>query len=111
MTRVIADDPDTKRASELVRIDADKQPKGVGAFAWAILRVTHPENASRIAPVYNANEVDRLAREARGRLEPYDSHTTLVAFWAHTMSGRKTDAAAVLKAYTAHGLPLPIGKP
>ena len=110
MTRAIADDPDTSCAGELVRIDADKQPKGVGAFAWAILRVTHPEAASRIAAVYNANEINRLGARLRGRLEPYSSHTTLVAFWAHTMSGRKTEAGAAPK-YTAHGLPLPIGTP
>jgi hypothetical protein len=109
LTRAVADDPDTRRAADLVRIDAEKRPKGVGSFAWAMLRMTHPEAASRVARAYTANEVDRLARETRARLDPYSSHTTLVAFWAHTMEGRKKEAEGVLKAYTAHGLPLPIG--
>jgi hypothetical protein len=111
LTRAVADDADTRRAADLVRIDAEKRPKGVGAFAWAMLRVTHTEAASRVAREYQTNEVNRLVRETRGRLDPYSSHTTLVAFWAHTMAGRKSDADAVLKAYTAHELRLPIGTP
>jgi hypothetical protein len=111
ITGVVALDPDTRRASELARIDAEKRPEDVGAYCWAILRVTHPECASRVARSYTAHEANRLVREVRVRLEPYNAHTALVAFWAHMMSGRKGDAAAALKAFTANGLPLPIGTP
>jgi tetratricopeptide (TPR) repeat protein len=109
LNRTIADDPDTRLAAELIRIDAEKRPKGAGAFDWAMLRVFDPEAASRVARAYAANEVDRLAREVRGQIDPYSSHAALVAYWTHTMAGRKSDADGVVRAYTARGLPLPIG--
>jgi tetratricopeptide (TPR) repeat protein len=111
LTATLAADPDTRRAAELVRIEVEKRPDEAQGYSWALSRVTQPEVASRVARAYATREVDRLEREVRERLEPYDAHTALSAFWAHTMAGRSADAAAALKAYTAHGLPLPIEAP
>jgi tetratricopeptide (TPR) repeat protein len=108
LTSAVAADPDTRRAAELMRTDVEKRPDEAEGYPWAILRVTQPEIASRIARPSGAHEEDRLAREIRERLEPYSASTALTAFWTHTMSGRSADAAAAVKAYTDHGLPLPV---
>jgi tetratricopeptide (TPR) repeat protein len=111
LTRTVAADPDAVRAADLVRIDVEKSPDTSGLVWWALLRVTHPETADRLARSYAASETNRLVRETRARLDPYNPRTPLTAFWAHTLAGRKAEAAAALKSYSALGLSLPIEAP
>jgi tetratricopeptide (TPR) repeat protein len=111
LTRTAAADPDTVRAADLVRIDVEKEPDTAGLVWWALLRVTHPEIAERVARSYAASETSNLEREIHARLDPYHPSIPLIEFWVHTLAGRKAEAAAALKSYTALGLSLPIEAP
>ena len=111
LTQVLSADPDIVRVVELARIDVEKLPKEAGTWDWAVLRHAHPDLAATIAKDYSSRESDRLNREIRERLLPYDCGTALKSFWAHTMAGRADQASLALKKYKANEFPLPIEVP
>ena len=73
LMKVIADDPDARRAVDLIREGAERRPKEVGPLTWAMLRVIHPEAATRVVRAYSASEADQLSREIRLRIDPYSA--------------------------------------
>jgi hypothetical protein len=112
LTRAVAADPDVRRAAELRRLEAERLPHEAGMSTWALLRVTDPEAASKVAAAVAGHEAYPLGREIRERLNPYSAGLALETFWAHTLSGRDAEASARLKDYAEHGLfPLPVGTP
>jgi hypothetical protein len=100
-------DPDVRRAIQLVREDWARFPDDPGAWAWAMLRAAHPDDAAQIAAALAKDDAHQ-ARLAIGRkLGPVNTGSALLTYWKAQMAGKDAEGRAVLKALAARGVPLP----
>jgi hypothetical protein len=70
LARAVAADPDVIGAAGLVLAGFERDPDIAGPRAWALLRLTHPEAAARVARSYEAREADHLAQRSADGSSP-----------------------------------------
>jgi hypothetical protein len=98
---------DVRRAAALARQDAQTFADEPGAWAWAMLRATHPEDAARLAKALAGNEAGRLTQTLGNKISPVTATGALVEAWALRAAGNEAEARAVLRRAAERGIPLP----
>ena len=102
-------DSDVRRAVDLIRgAYRDAPEHEASPWAWSLLNAIDPDEGAKLAQTYLENEFAQLAQAIQQRVKPVSAATALSAFWAAEMVGKNADGPAILEAYAARGVPLPI---
>jgi len=64
-----------------------------------------------MAQTYLKGEGAQLSRAIQKRVEPASASSALSLYWAAEMVGQNAGGPAILKAYAARGVPLPVELP
>lgn len=105
-------DPDVRRAVNLVREAYRADPsEGATPWAWSLVHAMDPEEGARMARTYLENESAQLSRGLQRTLEPVSANAAMTLYWAAEMVGQDAGGTAILEAYAARGVPLPIEPP
>lgn len=105
--KVVAENPDVRRLSELTREDYRLEPEAVTPRMWAVLTASSPDETKGLAAQVAANERSRLRRQIERVLNPLAANSTLEEFWALKSAGRDKDADQVMSELAARGVPVP----
>jgi hypothetical protein len=105
-------DPDVGRVVDLIR-EMYRDDPGYEAvpWTWNLLRAIDPQAAGKLAHTYLTNESAQISRTIQKRVEPASASAALSFYWAAEMVGENADGLAILKAYAARGVLLPIELP
>ncbi len=105
-------DSDVRRAVNLIQGAYRDDPEYWACpWAWSLVHALDPAAGAKMAETYFANESAQLSRAVERQVKPRLVTTALSAFWAAEMVGKNADGAAILKAYAAQGVRVPIELP
>jgi hypothetical protein len=105
-------DPDIGRAVDLMRqIYRDDPEYEAYPWTWSVIHALVPDEAAKLAQTYHQNESAQISRAIQQRVEPVSASVALSLYWAAEMVGQGGNGRAILDAYAARGVPLPIESP
>ena len=84
-----------------------KRSRGHGVYFPHSILMRGP----KMAQSYLKNESAQISRAIQKRVEPASASAAMLLYWAAEMVGENADGLAILKAYAARGVPLPIEVP
>ena len=99
--------PETKRALELLRDDAERFPARQDAFSRACFAAVDPALAARVTAAMAADPVNALDDELRALTGRHDPSATLERWFTAMATGGDAAAAAVFAEAKKDGTPLP----
>jgi hypothetical protein len=99
---------DVQRALALVREDSEPYPESDSEWAWAMLRLTHPEAAAKVAKFLLHDERGNLNEAVQRRLSPLDATGAYQESWMALIKGHPEQAPTVLQKCAEEGVPLPM---
>ena len=105
-------DPDVRQAVTLIREAYREDPDYEAVpWCWSLLSAVDPDEGARMVQAYLKNESAQLSRAIQKRVEPASATAAMSLYWAAEMVGQNADGPAILRAYAARGVPLPIELP
>jgi hypothetical protein len=78
------------------------------AWAWPLLRATHPEDAAQLAKAVARDEAGRLVESMSRRLAPLGAATIVNEYCSLRMAGNAEQARALLRRAAQKRVPLPV---
>jgi hypothetical protein len=104
--------PDVRQAVDLIREAYRENPDHeVVTWTWSLLCPIDPDEGVRMAQTYLKSESAQISRAIQKRVEPASASAAMSLYWAAEMVGQNADGRAILEAYAARGVPLPIETP
>jgi hypothetical protein len=104
--------PDVRQAVDLIREAYRENPNYEAVpWAWSLLCPIDPVEGASMAQTYLKSESAQISRAIQKRVEPASASAAMSLYWAAEMIGQNADGRAILEAYAARGVPLPIETP
>jgi tetratricopeptide (TPR) repeat protein len=107
LTASICQAPEFRQAMELTKEDSACLPSSPDATDWVLLNAVFPQEAQRIRPMVQANQVGRLKDELQFRLNPASPSFVIEQCCACEFAGDDALARAIYEKALQDGLPLP----
>lgn len=98
---------DAQRAIDLMRDSTRRFPSGAGEWTYTVLHAAHPEDADKLLPTIQKNEVMHLQRDISVRLSPLRATAAFDSYWSLQLLGNDAKARESLKACVSRGVPMP----
>lgn len=102
----IVQNPDVKRALELLKEEGQLLPRRRGAWEWPFFRLTDPEEAARVAEKVKS-ELSRCTLELEQVLYPVSSSVAMDAYFSRVAENDEPGGRKILDEFAARGTPLP----
>ena len=103
---IVLADPDFRKAAEICRQMALREPEEQSVQCWLILSHTHPELAATVAKALAADELGCLQSEVGSLLAPRAAATVAGRILRARMAGKPAEAARLLAEAREHGVHL-----
>jgi hypothetical protein len=105
-------DPDVRRAVELIReMYRDDPAYEAVPWTWNLVRAIDVQQGEKMAQTYLSSESAQISRAIQKRVETTSASAALSLYWAAEMVGGNADGQAILQAYAARGIAMPIELP